>query len=121
MSYFTPEELACTHCGKQNFNEEVLATLNQMREEAGFPFVVSSAYRCPEHPIEAKKANLGEHTTGMAVDILVSGEQAHTLLSLAAAYGVPRIGVNQKGARANRFIHLGFNEDYPNPTVWSYS
>ena len=116
--YFTKEELACQHCGAHGFDEQFLKVLNSIREECNFPFIVTSAYRCPEHPLEASKKRLGEHTTGMAIDIAVSGEKAHKVLSVALRHGMPRIGVQQ--VRFGRYIHLGCSPDFPSPTVWSY-
>ena len=42
MSYFTKEELSCQHCGAYKFDEEFLKVLNNIREECGFAFVISS-------------------------------------------------------------------------------
>jgi DNA-binding NarL/FixJ family response regulator len=44
---------------------------------------ITSGYRCPKHPIEAKKAAPGAHSTGLACDIGVSGSEAHQVLLLA--------------------------------------
>lgn len=116
--YFTKQELACKHCGSQNFDEQFLTVLDSMREACDFPFIISSAYRCPEHPIEARKSKLGEHTTGMAVDIVVNRAQAHKVLVEAVKHDIQRIGFQQKGD--GRFIHLGCSPEFPSPTVWSY-
>lgn len=94
----------------QAFIEKVQA----LRTIYGKPLVLSSAYRCPEHPIEAKKAKAGQHSKG-AVDIQVAYSAAHEVLRLAFAMGFTGIGVNQKGNA--RFIHLDMR---PIPTVWSY-
>ena len=119
MRFFTEEELECQHCGARNFDPEFLQLVSQIREDAGFAFPVSSGYRCPEHPIEAKKKNgPGAHSTGKAIDIAVSGERALKVNELALAAGVKRIGVNQKGA--HRFIHLDVCDDKTSPTIWSY-
>ena len=79
---------------------------------------VTSGYRCPQHPIEAKKAAPGAHASGCAVDIGVEGQDAHRLLKLAFAAGFTGIGVQQKGS--GRFIHLDTLEGGPRPNVWSY-
>ena len=120
MSYFTSEELACKCCGKQNFDENFLALLNELRETCGFPFVISSAYRCSDHPAEASKKQLGAHTTGKAVDILVYGDRAQKLLQAALNAGIQRIGISQKGDIKSRFIHLDVCNDLPSPAIWSY-
>lgn len=119
MSYFSDEELRCQcGCKKLIFDPAVRSYLNAIREDLGFPMPVTSGYRCELHPIEARKETPGAHTTGKAVDIGVSREQAHKLIQTAIKHGCPRIGVNQKGA--GRFIHLDWDTDRPHPTVWSY-
>lgn len=92
--------------------------MDSIRAMAGFPFVVTSAYRCPDHPIEAKKSAPGAHTTGKAIDIAVKGHRALRLIELAQQAGIQRIGVNQKGN--GRFIHLDVCDDRPSPAIWSY-
>lgn len=119
MNYFTEEELSCQHCGAYKFDVEFLKVLNNIRQECNFPFVISSGYRCIEHPIEASKSRGGAHTTGCAVDISVRGDKALKVLEVAIAHGVKRIGVNQKGT--GRFIHLDMAEDeFTSPAIWSY-
>lgn len=119
-SYFTERELACKCCGANEFDPDFLETLNSIRKECGFPFLISSAYRCPKHPNEARKTATGAHTTGKAVDILASGENALEIVSVALANGLTRVGVSQKGG--GRFIHIdGCTEDDGFPTaIWSY-
>ena len=119
--YFRPKELACKcGCNTNEFDDEFLVTLNVIREECGFSFPLSSAYRCPLHPIEARKETLGAHCSGKAVDILCTGESALEVIRVAQAHGINRIGVQQKGG--GRFIHLdgctaaeGFDS-----AIWSY-
>ena len=79
---------------------------------------ITSGYRCPKHPIEAKKATPGAHSTGLACDIGVSGSEAHQVLSLAMELGFTGIGVQQKGT--GRFIHVDLTVGQNRPTVWSY-
>tara|TARA_R100000781_G_scaffold98818_1_gene62399 strand:+ start:223 stop:588 length:366 start_codon:yes stop_codon:yes gene_type:complete len=121
MKYFTEDELKCSHCGESGMDATFMKRIEALREELGFPFPVNSGYRCPEHPIEARKNSPGAHATGHAIDIGVRGAQAHTLLYAALEAGFTGIGVNQKGG--SRFIHLDDIEnstDRPRPTVWSY-
>jgi len=119
MNYFTKEELSCQHCGAYKFDEEFLKVLNNIRHECNFPFVISSGYRCIEHPIEASKSRAGAHTTGCAVDIAVRDDKALKVLEVAIKHNIKRIGVNQKGK--GRFIHLDMaEEEYPSPAIWSY-
>ena len=118
--YFSEDELKCRHTGQCDMDWAFMQTIERIRERCGFPFKVSSAYRSIEHPIEAAKDNPGAHTTGKAMDILVSGEQAMTLIKIAIEEGINRIGVAQKGDRASRFIHLDMDNSRATPRVWSY-
>lgn len=120
MNYFTEKELACSCCGTNHFDDEFLALLNKMREQCGFPFPVSSGYRCPNHPIEAKKKSPGAHTTGQAVDILAYGARAQELVRCALNNNIKRIGIAQKGDIKTRFIHLDVAQGLPSPAFWSY-
>lgn len=119
--YFSTEELKCQHCGADGMNETFMVKVEALRWELGFPFVVTSAYRCKDHIIERKKKTPGAHATGHAIDIAVRGDKAYKLLDAALRVGMTGIGVNQKGN--NRFIHLDdleWDEDRPRPWVWSY-
>ena len=88
MKYFTEDELKCSHCGKSGMDPNFMARIEALREQLGFPFPVNSAYRCPDHPIEARKSKAGAHSTGHAIDIGVRGEKAHTLLDAALEAGL---------------------------------
>jgi uncharacterized protein YcbK (DUF882 family) len=101
---------------------EFMDALDELREAYGKPLRVTSGYRCPEHPIEARKASAGAHSTGKAIDLAVDRGEAYEVLKLALAMDVfTGIGVQQKGS--GRFIHLDACEEpemSPRPTVWSY-
>ena len=121
--YFTEDELRCSHCGINNMNNLFMQRIVMLRELLGFPFVVTSAYRCTNHPIEARKDSPGAHTTGQALDINVYGNNAHRLLDAALRAGFSGVGISQKGEHSIRFVHLddlGTSDDRPRPTVWSY-
>lgn len=120
--FFTEEEMRCQcGCDQDGMHSEFMEKLTSLRADWGQPMVVTSAYRCPNHPIEAKKAKPGAHASGRAVDIAVQGEDAYKLLCAALGHGFTGIGVNQKGSA--RFIHLDDltrDEGWPRPTIWSY-
>ena len=82
------------------------------------PMTITSGYRDPKHPIEARKEKPGTHTTGLAADIACNGQDAYDILQIAFELGFSGIGVQQKGSA--RFIHLDMWEDGPRPNVWSY-
>lgn len=123
---FTPEEFACK-CGKcgadsgLKMHQELMDKLQALRSEMGFPFVITSGFRCAAHPAEHVKTTPGTHNLGCAVDIAVQGEQALKIVSAAADYGFTGIGLDQKGS--GRFVHLDDAPDIkgrPRPWLWSY-
>src|SRR5690606_23768531 len=91
MSYefFSDAELTCKcGCGQQKMQPEFMAKLVELRRKCGFPFPVSSAYRCPTHNNRVSRSGLtGAHTTGRAIDVAVQGSQALKLLREATAMG----------------------------------
>lgn len=116
--YFTQEELACKCCGQSLMHPEFMPKIVILRRELGFPFPVTSAYRCAVHNQEVSKTGLnGPHTTGRAIDLGVSYQQAIELLKAAIFSDMfTGIGINQKGS--HRFIHL---DDIPGPDrLWTY-
>lgn len=118
--YFTEDELRCKcGCGEVMMNPSFMHRLDDMRRKAGFPFVVTSGYRCPDYNDRVSSTGPdGPHTTGKAVDIAVQGNQAHEVLRLAMLHGIKGVGVSQKGD--SRFLHLDIIDDFPRPNVWSY-
>ncbi|WP_422452439.1 D-Ala-D-Ala carboxypeptidase family metallohydrolase [Endozoicomonas sp. ALC066] len=123
---FSYQELACK-CGQcsadsgRQISPELMSQVQILREICGFPFEISSAYRCQNHPAEARKSRPGTHNKGLAVDILVNGYQAHHLLTEALKLGTfTGIGISQKGDYHRRFIHLDISRAGNRPWVWSY-
>lgn len=116
--YFSPSELRCRHTGYCNMDPDFLVELDLLRSRFGGPLRLSSAYRHPTHPVEAKKPAPGLHAQGKAVDIAVAGTNAHMIVGLAIALGFTGIGVQQLGPVESRFIHID-RRDGP-ATIWSY-
>jgi uncharacterized protein YcbK (DUF882 family) len=96
--------------------------LDRLREVYGKPLIVTSGYRCPQHNQRVSSTGpSGPHTTGLAVDLGVSGREAVTVLRLALSLGFTGIGVQQKGG--GRFLHLDMVPDshgHKRPWIWSY-
>ena len=114
MKYFTESEF-------NNFemmDENLLSMLDDLREAYGHPIKLTSTYRSPDHPIEAKKTKPGEHAYGAAVDIAcVGGEATYKLVKAAIDVGFTRIGISRK----NNFVHVGIGyPDAPPITIWTY-
>ena len=67
--YFTEEEFKCRYTGNCNMDQYFIDQLNKLRDIYAKPITISSGYRDPTHPIEAKKKSPGAHASGMACDI----------------------------------------------------
>ena len=108
-------------------DEGFMHVIEAIRGMAGFPFYVTSAYRCEKHDRKISNGS-GAHTTGKAIDIAVDRKKAFKLIQLIGGYPITGLGVKQHGD--NRFIHLDIlTEDDPSPypgrafyrpTVWGY-
>lgn len=122
--YFTEKELRCPCCDVNGIHPSFMHKLELLREACDFPFVITSAYRCPDHNKYVGGAERSPHLVGMAADILVYGKKAHKLLSLAPQFGFTGIGISQKGDRSTRFIHLDNiprnDPSVPRPWIWTY-
>ncbi len=114
MKYFTESEFN----EFEKMDPKLLEKLDQLREAYGYPIKLTSTYRSPDHPIEAKKSKPGEHAYGAAVDIAcVGGEATFKLVKAAIEVGFTRIGISRK----NNFVHVGIGYDGAPPiTIWTY-
>ena len=106
-------------------NANFIQKLINLRDYLEFPLYLTSAYRCAKHNAAVSKSSTtGPHTTGRAVDILVHGEEAFTLITTAKQFGFTGIGLKQHGSHAQRYVHL---DDLPSmakivrPMVWTYA
>jgi len=114
MKYFNESEFNSF----DKMDPKLLEMLDDLREAYGYPITLTSTYRAPQHPIEARKSKPGEHTYGAAVDIAcVGGEATYKLVKAAIEVGFTRIGISRK----NNFVHVGIGYDGAPPmTIWTY-
>ena len=119
---FTKAEFDCKHTGRNEMSPDFMHRLQQLRTRFGRPMVITSGYRHPTHPIEARKPNgPGAHATGRACDVAVVGWDAMEMVFLAVQMGFTGIGIKQHGP--SRFIHLDdlpASPGRPRPWMWSY-
>lgn len=120
---FKENEFKCSHCGKCDMHPLMMDTLQSIRDLYGKPIFITSGYRCPNHPVESMKQRPGEHTYGMAVDIVCNNQDCLKLIELAQKHDINRIGVHQKGRASGRFLHLGvgdkLDQQFP-VAIWTY-
>ena len=55
--YFDESEFACKETGINHIKPELIHALDTLRENCGFPFVITSGYRAPTHSAEVNKPN----------------------------------------------------------------
>lgn len=127
VRHFKESEFACkgrSCCGGESKIQPALVyELDKLREQYGRALVVTSGYRCPKHNQDVSTTGpAGPHTTGLAVDLAVSGRDAWTVLRLAMeSRQWTGIGVHQSGY--GRFLHLDMIPDshaHRRPWIWSY-
>jgi len=113
---FKKEEFDCRHSGQNQMKHEFMSVLQAIRLEYG-PIKVTSGFRHPTHPIEAKKMRPGEHTFGMCCDIACNnGADRYRLITIALKHGCTRIGI------AKTFVHIGLGAPgLPNNVIWEYA
>lgn len=114
---FTADEFRCKHTGREGMQPEFMARLQALRTEYGKPIKVTSGYRHPTHPVEARKQRSdGEHTRGLCCDIACAdGRARFELVSLALKHGFTRIGI------AKTFVHIGLGgPGLPANVIWEY-
>lgn len=83
--YFKEEEFCCKHCGQlpeNGIDERLLAVLDEAREQAGSPLIVSSGYRCFVHNKNIGGASQSYHVKGTAADVYSNVLDVHSLKNI---------------------------------------
>lgn len=115
---FKEDEFRCRHTGLVAMQPAFLEVLQRIRTELRRPMIVTSGYRHPTHPVEARKTHSnGEHTQGACADIACNtGTMRFELVRLAMKHGIVRIGIHKT------FLHLGIGgRNLPAPVIWEYT
>lgn len=111
--YFEISDFDCQETGENRMEPEFIEKLDELREACGFPFIITSGYRSPEHSIERRKKAPGTHAQGIAADIKVSnGSQRYKIIEMAHKMRFGGIGV------AKTFVHVDIREK--TPVLWCY-
>ena len=111
--YFSLDEFKCRETGENEIKHEFVEKLDELRELCGFPFIITSGYRSPNHSIEKAKSNPGTHAQGIACDISVtSGVDRMKLVKNAISLNFSGIGV------AKDFVHVDIRESAS--VMWAY-
>ena len=131
---FTPEELQCKETGELEMSLEFLQNLILLRKKVDRPFIITSAYRSPNHSVERKKSRPGPHALGVAIDIALKFSRSATPRALVGfahdisheAEMMPYFGRNggigrlMHGDWSGRYIHLDGWVSVYRPAQWTY-
>lgn len=124
LRHFAPHEFRCG-CGScswsgvpAGFNamqQSFLRQLDECREQAGVPFVLTSTIRCPDWNRAVGGVDSSSHIGGWAADIAANtGHKRFLIVQAAMEVGFLRVGVS-----AN-FIHLDNDPEKPTHRMWTY-
>lgn len=89
---FSPQEIACKGTGKLMVDERALDMLQALRTSIGKPFVITSAYRSPEHNERVGGAKASKHMEGIAFDIVMANHEPLAFEKAARPHGFHGIG-----------------------------
>ena len=94
----------------------LLMLLDNMRNRAGIPFKINSAYRSEEYNKKIGGAKNSSHCKGLAVDIsATTSEKRFKILEAAIHFGIERIGIGKS------FIHIDIDDqDKTKQIAWMY-
>lgn len=115
--YFKPSEFeACTpSCSIEQMDTAFLNRLDSVREAAGIPLKLSSAYRSKEYEKKKKRSGNSAHTRGLAVDIVCNASATRfKIVNAALKCGFKRIGIGKT------YIHLDADTSLPQNVIWHY-
>lgn len=115
--YFTASEFRrCTpSCYISDMRPEFLELLDRIREKAGIPLVLTSAYRSPAWERKQGRTGTGAHTLGVAVDIRCNTSQnRYKIVRAALACGITRIGISKT------YVHIDASRDHAQGVIWHY-
>ncbi len=112
MRHFTEDEFKCPDCGQNYMNESFLENLDDAREYAGIPFVVTSGYRCVAHNIAVGGGMNSAHMKGLAADIACANEEERWQIIMGATdAGIDIIWIGKD------HVHLDGDASKPHPCL----
>lgn len=117
MRYFSEKEFKnCTPtCTMSDMDPDFLATLDNIREDAGIPLIINCAYRSVEWDKKKGRSGNSAHCKGKAVDIRCnSSATAYKIVVAALKNNIRRIGIG------NGYVHIDNDGTLPQEVIWNY-
>ena len=102
-------------CNISQMDAGFLDLMDRVRETAGIPLVINSAFRSKSYELMKGRSGNSAHCKGKALDIKCGTSQNRwKIVSAAIRCGVRRIGIGQT------FIHLDCDSSLPQNVIWDY-
>lgn len=108
-------------CDTILIDDELVATLQKIRDHFGVAITINSGYRCPAHNKKVGGASASQHVKGKAADIVVKGVKPAEVAKYAESIGVKGIGLYETDSdgyfvhvdtRANKSFWYGQKNEY---------
>jgi len=92
--HFNSDEFAChCGCGYDDIDMNLVAKLEELRDNVDEPLIINSGCRCPEHNAEVGGVSNSQHVYGKAADVaLPDGYTVDEFADLAEEIGFDGIG-----------------------------
>ena len=115
--YFSPSEFTRCNpsCDISQMDEGFLALMDRVRELAGIPLVINSAYRSRSYELTKGRSGNSAHCKGKALDIRCNTSvNRFKIVAAAINAGIKRIGIGKT------FVHLDNDASLPQRVMWDY-
>jgi len=104
-------------CGLQDMDADFMSWLDKVREKAGIPLKLTSAYRSQKHEIQQGRSGNSAHTERKAVDIATPDSVTRfKIINAALELGCKRIGINFE----KNFVHIDTSKRLDQNVIWKY-
>lgn len=101
--------------GEKYMSADFIHKLDRIREDVGFPMIISSGYRDPEYNAQIGGVVGSSHIKGLAADVLApTDDMKYDIAKSAIRNGITRIGWG------NSFLHLDVDKEKSQQVVWGY-
>lgn len=113
---FNQKEFDC-HCSCKSttlIDDELVTWLQKIRDIAGKPVTITSAYRCPVNNRAAGGVSNSKHCLGMAADIQIKGLEPNDIAKIAEQVGCRGI-LRYTGSK--NFVHIDTRPE----KYWGYT
>lgn len=102
-------------CTLSDMNRSFMAMLDNAREHAGTPFILTSAFRSVGHEHKQGRDGTSSHTKGIAVDIFAN----NSVTRFKVVTGLLKAGFTRIGIGEN-FVHVDADRDKAQNVMWDY-